>query len=184
MLTVSTNELVLRPAAVLGAEVAERVLAALAEGDVSRGGVWNASPGVWQRYDQPWNGLGGMRGTAELVGSIAVTHDAPLRGEISIYKASLTAHGLALRISAEQICDDALSVVGMRISSCSRVGDGAADVPVQRNAREILRTNLGELRRSDVRALLASNVKDLISPDVRELLTTDVRELMRSREDA
>jgi hypothetical protein len=166
MLTVTTNELVLRPAAVLSADAAETVLAALAAADVSRGGVWNASHGVWQRYDRPWNGPGGMRGDAELVGSVAVTHDQPLRGEIAIYKCSLTPHGLALRVSAEAICDEALAAANLRISSCPRQGDDAyaIGVPAQRSAREILRTNLGELRKSDLRALLTTDVREIVRP--------------------
>jgi hypothetical protein len=166
MLTVSTNELVLRPAAVLAADQAERVLAALASADVSRGGVWNASHGVWQRYDRPWNGPGGMRGDAELVGSVAVTHDQPRRGELAIYKCSLTPHGLALRISAESICDEALAVAGARIATCPRQGEdpSALSVPAQRSAREILRTNLGELRKSDLRALLTTDVREIVRP--------------------
>lgn len=166
MLTVTTNELLLRPAAVLSADQAELVLRSLAAADVSRGGVWNASHGVWQRYDQPWNGPGGMRGDAELVGSVAVRHDAPLRGELAIYKCSLTPHGLALRVSAEAICDEALLPAGVRIASCTREGDqhAALAVPAQRSAREILRTNLGELRKSDLRALLKSDVRDIVRP--------------------
>lgn len=163
MLTVSTNELLLRPAAVLSAEAAERVLAALAAADVSCGGVWNASHGVWQRYDRPWNGPGGMRGDAQLVGSVAVTHDQPRRGEIAIYKCSLTAHGLALHVSAEAICDEALAAAGVRIASCPREGqDAERGVPAQRSAREILRTNLGELRKSDLRALLTADVREIV----------------------
>ena len=74
--TAGTTE-VLRPAAVLDHRVAARVLAELERLDVSRGGVWSASASLWQRYDRPWNGPGGQRGDAMLVGSIGVMYDSP-----------------------------------------------------------------------------------------------------------
>ncbi len=64
---------IIRPAAVLESRVATQVLNHLREQDVSLGGVWNASASVWQRYDQPWNGVGGTRGTSVLLGTVAVT---------------------------------------------------------------------------------------------------------------
>ena len=88
--------------------------------DVSLGGLWAASASLWQRYDQPWDGLGGARGGAQLIGSIAVMYDAPNRHQITIYKVTVSAYGLGLGWSVESLCDDALSWVGLSLDSCPR----------------------------------------------------------------
>jgi hypothetical protein len=164
-MTPPTHDLVLRPVAVLPEVLAVRLVDALHAQDVSRGGTWNAGPGVWQRYDRPWDGVGGSRGTAELVGSVAVTLDRPHRGELSIYKVSLTRHGLAMRWTPERLLDVTLSEVGLTGMTCPREGDDAAlAVPMQRSAREILHTNLSELRGSDLRRLLHADVRELVRP--------------------
>ncbi|MFI5099805.1 MAG: hypothetical protein ACHQE5_04730 [Actinomycetes bacterium] len=111
---------VLRPAAVLDHRVAARLLAELERMDVSLGGLWAASASLWQRYDQPWNGPGGARGTSLLVGSIGVMYDAPARQQITLYRVTLTEAGQALGFTVDKICDDALSWVGMTLAQCPR----------------------------------------------------------------
>ena len=54
----------------------------------------NATSSLWQRYDAPWDGVGGTRGEAQLLGSIAVMYDSPHRHEITIYKVTVTERGL------------------------------------------------------------------------------------------
>src|SRR5579875_1479128 len=102
------NTLVIRPAAVLPENAARAVITALEQADVARGGVWNASPGVWQRYDVAWNGVGGSAGTAKLVGTIAVAYGTPTRYEITIYRATVTSHGQSVGWTVEKLCDEAL----------------------------------------------------------------------------
>src|SRR5204863_3068707 len=111
---------IIRPAAVLDQRTASRVLSELERLDVARGGIWNATSSLWQRYDQPWDGLGGARGSAQLIGSIAVMYDAPNRHQITIYKVTVSAYGLSLGWSVESLCDDALSWVGLSLDSCPR----------------------------------------------------------------
>jgi len=111
---------VIRPAAVLDQRTAARVLHELARLDVGKGGVWNASSSLWQRYDQEWNGPGGARGTAQLIGSIAVMYDSPNRHQITIYKVTVSPHGLELGWTVDSLCDDALSWVGLTLDSCPR----------------------------------------------------------------
>src|SRR5436190_12955057 len=85
---------VIRPAAVVPEAAANAVLRALESLDVSKGGVWNASATVWQRYSSPWNGPGCTRGSAELVGTIAVAYEMPVRHHITIYRVTVTEVGI------------------------------------------------------------------------------------------
>ena len=85
---------IIRPAAILDERAANRVLDELKRLDIGAGGVWNATSSLWQRYDTPWDGMGGTRGNARLLGSIAVMYDAPNRHQITIYKVTVTPYGL------------------------------------------------------------------------------------------
>ena len=116
-----TLEQVIRPSAVLSEASAVSVLRALNDQDVSRGGVWNATSSVWQRYDRAWNGLGGMRGSAQLVGSVAVIYDSPVRHQITIYKVTITSYGASKGVSVEGLVDEALKSAGLSLTSCPRI---------------------------------------------------------------
>ena len=111
---------IIRPAAVLDERAAAGVLTELDRLDVSVGGTWSASSSLWQRYDRPWDGPGATRGSAELVGSIAVMYDAPNRHQITIYKVTVTDQGRTQGWTVESICDDALSAVGLSLATCPR----------------------------------------------------------------
>jgi len=111
---------IIRPAAVLEARAAAQVLTRLREEDVSLGGVWNASASVWQRYDQPWNGVGGTRGSSVLLGTVAVMYDTPVRHEVTIYRVTVTPAGLEQGLTVESLCDDALSSAGLTLAGCPR----------------------------------------------------------------
>lgn len=111
---------VIRPAAVLEGRVATLVLTTLRRDDVALGGVWNASASVWQRYDRPWNGIGGTRGEARLMGTVAVMYDAPARHEVTIYRVTITGAGQEFGFTVESLCDDALSSAGLTLANCPR----------------------------------------------------------------
>ena len=111
---------VIRPAAVLPEEAAMKILAALRAADVSRGGVWNASSSLWQRYDRPWDVLTGLRGDAELIGTICVTYDMPSRYYITVYRVTVTEVGLDQGWSVAKLCDDAFGFGGLTLDSCPR----------------------------------------------------------------
>lgn len=113
-------ELVIRPAAVLGIAAATEIIRALERHDVAKGGVWSATPGMWQRYDRPWDVAGGLRGNAQLAGSIAVIYDEPRRNEITIYRVNVTPAGLAAGWTVERLCDDALTWAGLTLATCPR----------------------------------------------------------------
>ena len=115
-----TLEQVIRPSAVLSEANATTVLRALNREDVSNGGVWNATSSVWQRYDRPWDGLGGMRGAAQLIGSIAVIYDRPVRHQITIYKVTITSYGASRGVTVESLTDEALYAAGLTLANCPR----------------------------------------------------------------
>lgn len=111
---------VIRPAAVLREHDAARIQAALEANDVSRGGVWNVGPGLWQRYDKPWDGVAGMVGASRLMGTVGVIYGSPSRHEITIYRVTVTSEGASQGWTVETLCDDALGFVGMTLDECPR----------------------------------------------------------------
>jgi hypothetical protein len=113
---------VIRPAALLDHDATRAVLKALSDNDVAQGGVWNATVGLWQRYDVPWDGAGGTSGSARLVGTIATIYGAPTKYEILIYRVTVTAYGAEHGWSVEGLCDDALRWAGLTLADCPRAG--------------------------------------------------------------
>ena len=111
---------VIRPSALLRDQDAHRVLMALEQRDVSRGGVWSASAGLWQRYDHEWNGDNGAKGTSLLVGTIGVVYGTPSKYDITIYRATVTEHGLEAGWTVDRLCDDALQYADLTLASCPR----------------------------------------------------------------
>lgn len=111
---------VIRPSAVLAEQLAKRVVRELESRDVSKGGVWSISPGLWQRYDRPWDGPGGTHGSAQLVGSIGAVYGTPSKYDITIYRVTVTEAGHATGWTVEGICDDALQYVDLTLSTCPR----------------------------------------------------------------
>lgn len=120
---------VIRPAAILREQEAARVQAALEALDVSQGGIWNASPGLWQRYDHAWDGEAGMAGTARLMGTIGVVYGSPSRYEITIYRVTVTAAGADQGWTVETLCDDALKHGGVTLDECPRAELASPPMP-------------------------------------------------------
>ncbi len=117
-LRVSDTTTVIRPSAVLTDRLAKQVLDALVTRDVSRGGVWSASAGLWQRYDQPWTGT--SRGAAQLLGSIGTVYGTPSKYDITIYRVTLTDAGAAAGWTVDSLCDDALQYGDLTLARCPR----------------------------------------------------------------
>ena len=111
---------VIRPSAVLAERSARAVVAQLESRDVSKGGVWSASSGVWQRYDVAWDGVGGTRGSSQLVGTIASVYGTPSKYDITIYRVTTTERGRAAGWDVEQLCDDALQYADLTLATCPR----------------------------------------------------------------
>ena len=120
---------VIRPAAVLHEGHARDVLRELEAQDVGSGGVWNASIGLWQRYDHPWDGRGGTMGSARLIGTIATVYGSPTKFEITIYRATVSVYGMESGWTVESLCDDALQSAGLTLANCPRADLIAAPVP-------------------------------------------------------
>lgn len=97
-----------------------RIVAALQQEDVTRGGVWNASTSVWQRYDRPWDIATGHRGASQLIGTIAVAYDTPSRYNITVYRVTVTEEGVALGWSVTRLCDDAFRHGELSLETCPR----------------------------------------------------------------
>jgi hypothetical protein len=111
---------VIRPAAIVPELSANRIVAALTERDVSRGGVWNASPTVWQRFSGPWDGVAATRGSAILIGTIAVAYGTPVRDHITIYRVTVSEEAAAQGWTVDQLCDEALGYGGLCLAQCPR----------------------------------------------------------------
>ena len=120
---------VIRPAAILREQEAAKLQAALEANDVSAGGVWNAGPGLWQRYDQPWDGVAGMVGNARLMGTIGVVYGSPSRHEITIYRVTVTQEGSEQGWTVDTLCNDALGFVGLTLDVCPRAEMAAPPRP-------------------------------------------------------
>ena len=120
---------VIRPSAILAERSARAVVSELESRDVSRGGVWSASSGLWQRYDVPWNGVGGTRGASQLVGSIAAVYGTPNKYDITIYRVTITEHGAATGWTVDALCDDALQYADLTLATCPRAALTAPPTP-------------------------------------------------------
>jgi len=133
MRRVTEQTTVIRPSAIVPARVARQVVAELESRDVGRGGVWSVSPGLWERYDHPWDGTAGMRGTAKLVGTIGAVYGTPSKYDITIYRVTITSSGAEAGWTVEGLCDDALQYGDLTLASCPRASlPGAGPDPFRR----------------------------------------------------
>jgi hypothetical protein len=111
---------VIRPAAVVPEESARHVLMELALRDVRMEGQWWSEPTTWRRYDQPWNGIDGGPGDAELLGTIQIAYGCPTRYEITIFRATITRIGGKLGLTVNGLCNEALAFGGLSLETCPR----------------------------------------------------------------
>src|SRR4051812_50156750 len=86
--------------------------------DVGRGGVWNVSPTLWQRYSGAWDGIGGTTGSALLIGSIAGAYETPVRNHITIYRVTITEGGRDSGWTLQALGDEALGHGGPPPGAC------------------------------------------------------------------
>jgi hypothetical protein len=110
---------VIRPSAVLPETAARAVLVEMALQDVRGGGVWDASPALWRRYDRPWSSSEAP-GDALLIGSLQVAYGVPTRYAITVYRATVTTFGERAGWTVESLCDEALGYGGYTLADCPR----------------------------------------------------------------
>jgi hypothetical protein len=111
---------VIRPAAVIPEESARTILMDLALRDVRVGGLWEAEPSVWRRFDRAWDGVNGTPGSAELMGTIQVAYGVPTRYEITLFRATITKLGSQGGWSVSDLCNEALGFGGLTLETCPR----------------------------------------------------------------
>ena len=113
-------EEVIRPAAVLPEEAARLVLVELSLRHLDAGGMWDASPTVWHRYDRPRDPGDATPMEAHLLGTLQVAYGTPTRYEITVYRATVTKLGTDAGWTVESLCDEALSFGGLTLATCPR----------------------------------------------------------------
>ena len=122
----SATDRVIRPAAVLPERAAREIMGWLADSDVTKGGCWAHDVSYIKRFSGPFDGPAGMRGSAELLGSLHITWD---RYTVTIYRVNVTDAGVARGLTVERLCDEVLRVAGLSLATCPRADLPAAPVP-------------------------------------------------------
>jgi hypothetical protein len=117
---------VIRPAAVIPQRAARVILAWLADHDVTRGGFWAHDVSYIKRFSGPFDGPSGMRGSAQLLGSIHIVWDTY---DVTIYRVSVTDDGAARGLTVDAVCDEVLGVAGLTLASCPRADLAPAPLP-------------------------------------------------------
>lgn len=110
-----------RPALVLPERQTRALLDSAGHEDVGRGGSFSAGPAGIQVWTGPFNGPGGTKGDAVLLGSVDWSYDTPVRHYATIYRAMVTQDGLdrgetTASVLARVLALTGLSVDGERLS--------------------------------------------------------------------
>jgi hypothetical protein len=109
---------VIRPAAIVPEHAARRVLVALARRDLSNGGEWQSEPQLWSLFDGPLAPDGSP--APALMGTIHVTYGTPTKYEITLYRVTVTAGGVAAGWTVASLTDEALRFGGLTLAECPR----------------------------------------------------------------
>ena len=120
---------VIRPSAILPEGATRDVLMQLALNDVRVGGLWQADPAVWRRFDRPWDGEDGGPGSAGLLGTIQVAYGVPTRYEITIFRVTVSLLGDQCGWSVSSLCDEAIGYGGLTLETCPRAALAAPPRP-------------------------------------------------------
>ena len=92
-----------RPALVLAERETRELLEAASRDDVSRGGRFSAGPAGIQVWSGPFDGPNGTHGSAVHLGSVDWSYDTPVRHYATVYRAMVTAAGVAAGQTTESI---------------------------------------------------------------------------------
>src|SRR3954454_20625276 len=122
----ASTERVIRPAAIIPEHAARQLMAWVAVHDVTHGGVWAHDIGYFKRFSGPFDGVGGMRGSAVLLGTIHVTWD---KYDVTIFRVSITEDGVAVEMTVEAACTDPLAHAALTRATCPRATLAPAPAP-------------------------------------------------------
>jgi hypothetical protein len=120
------HERVIRPAAVVPQRAARLIMSWLSARDVTRGGCWAHDVTYIKRFSGPFDGPSGMRGSAQLLGSIHIVWESY---DATIYRVSVTEDGAARGVTVDALCDEVLAVAGLTLASCPRADLLPAPLP-------------------------------------------------------
>lgn len=127
---------VIRPAAVLSDTHTRLILAGLAADDVLAGGLWWTRVGVWRRYASPWAPGAQGPGGAVHIGTISCVYDSPARYCVTVFRVSMTAHGLDQGWTTSSLCDEAFRHAGLTLADCPRAALNTAPRPFDPRSRD------------------------------------------------
>jgi hypothetical protein len=99
-----------RPALVLAERETRELLDEATRYDVSRGGRFAAGPAGIQVWSGPFDGPNGAHGTAVHLGSVDWSYDTPVRHYATVYRAMVTAEGVAAGETTESILRTVLAL--------------------------------------------------------------------------
>lgn len=109
----------IRPALVLPEREARRLLAAAANHDVSRGGIFSAGPAGVQVWSGAWDGPGGSHGNAVHIGSVDWSYDTPARHYITVYRVLVTATGAGAGETTESVLAQVMALGGLAVDGAT-----------------------------------------------------------------
>ena len=116
----------LRPALVLAERESRRLMEASRQQDVSVGGRFSTSPACIQVWDKPWDGDDDP-GTALHLGSVDWNYDTPVRHYVTIYRAMVTASGVAQGHTTLSVLQAVMALSGIDVDG-ARITDPAPPI--------------------------------------------------------
>ena len=99
-----------RPALVLAERETRDLLDVASRYDVSCGGRYSAGPAGIQVWSGPFDGPNGAHGSAVHLGSVDWSYDTPVRHYATVYRAMVTAAGVAAGETTESILRSVLDL--------------------------------------------------------------------------
>ena len=105
-----------RPALVLAERETRDLLDAAARYDVAAGGRFSAGPAGIQVWSGPFDGPNGSHGSAVHLGSVDWSYDTPVRHYATVYRAMVTASGVAAGETTTSILRAVLDLCGISMS--------------------------------------------------------------------
>jgi hypothetical protein len=102
-----------RPALVLAERETRDLLGMAAKHDVAAGGYFSAGPAGIQVWSGPFDGVNGTHGSAVHLGSVDWSYDTPVRHYATVYRAMVTAAGVAAGETTTSVLQRVLGLAGI-----------------------------------------------------------------------